>query len=202
MLRQKSCGSEVFPSIRCRQSRCSACSRWPGSSGGLHLFNAPDQAHVFHRRKTRSQAFLTGAACAADAMYVHFRAFGSIDAICSVASRCWCMNGACRQWQVQAQSLSLVAHQFPDRNQPESGGQQSAVDPSRLVEVSRPTPALQRLLPINQFVRQATNGHQAVVCRPRREQPPSCLCHMYDAGRSRCRILLANGQSYEPWKKV
>jgi len=131
MLRQKSCGSEEFPSMPCRQSRCSACSRWTESLGALHLFDVPGQAHVVHRRKTRSQAFLTGAACAADAMYVHFRAFGSLDAICSVASRCWCMNGACRQWQVQAWWLSLVTHQFTDRNQPESGGQQSAVDPKQ-----------------------------------------------------------------------
>jgi len=41
------------------------------------------------------------------------------------------MNGACRQWQVQAWWLSLVAHQLTVRNQPESGGQPSVVDPEQ-----------------------------------------------------------------------
>ncbi len=32
---------------------------------------------------------MTGMACEADAMYVHFRAFGSLDAICFVAIPCF-----------------------------------------------------------------------------------------------------------------
>ena len=63
--------------------------RVPDGWAALHLFDVPDWAHVVRRRKTRSQPFLTGAACAADAVYVHFSAFGSLDAICSVASCCF-----------------------------------------------------------------------------------------------------------------
>jgi len=63
-------------------------------------------------------------------------ASGSLDATCAVAGCCFCMNGACRQWQVQAWWLSLVAHQLTVRNQPESGGQPSVVDPKESVDGS------------------------------------------------------------------